>query len=343
MTRAWRVPLRRTTRAIARAAAIATLALAAARSAGADIGNAGTTAGGFLAAAPGASASGMAGTALALAADLGAAALNPASLGRLTGLALAFSHSEMPDGSRHEWVSVAGGLGPLRTRWALSGLYAGQGTFEGRDASNQPTGNFNASSFAVGAALAQPLGRLASLGFGAKLVGENLGPVTGAGVAFDAGLIAHAGPVGLGASARNFGGTLSYGGVRYGLPLDYGVGASYEHPSGLRAEVDAHFPVDYYNDVRVGLEYQWRERVALRTGYRRELGSDAATEALNGPSFGLGAGLAGVWLDYAYLPAVAGETEQRIGLSLRSAGHGFSGRELGKKAAPAPAPAAPAP
>jgi len=83
--------------------------------------------------------------------------------------------------------------------------------------------------------------------------------------------------------------------------------------------------------------------VALRTGYRRELGADAATEALNGPSFGLGAGLAGVWLDYAYLPAVAGETEQRIGLSLRSMGHGFSGRELGHKEAPAPAPVAPAP
>jgi hypothetical protein len=130
------------------------------------------------------------------------------------------------------------------------------------------------------------------------------------------------------------GGTLTYGGVAYSFPMDYGVGASFEHASGLRLEVDAHFPLDYYNDVRGGVEYRWHERFALRAGYRHELGSDAATEPLNGPSFGLGAGLGGVWLDYAYLPSDAGATEQRLGVVLRFAAPGWRGRELGAKRVP---------
>ena len=320
-------------------AMIVGVALGAVLPARADIGNAGTTAGGFLAAPPGVGSSGMAGATLALGGDLAAATFNPASLGRIHGLELALSHSELPDGSRHEWAAAGGAMGPWPTRWALSGLYAGQGTFEGRDASNQPTTNFTASSFAVGAALAQALGRFATLGIGAKLVSENLGSVTGTGVTFDAGLVARAGPFGLGASARNVGGTLRYGGVAYSLPSDYGVGVSFEHASGVRLEVDGHFPLDYYNDVRAGVEYCWHERFALRAGYRRELEADAATEPLNGPSFGLGAGLRGLWLDYAYLPSLSGQTEQRIGIVLRSAGPGWHGAELGREADPAPAPA----
>jgi hypothetical protein len=320
------------------AAAVAVAAaLGATLPARSDIGNAGTTAAGFLSMTPGAGSSGMAGTTLALGGDLAGAALNPAALGRVRGFELALSHSELPDGSRHEWAAVGGTMGSLATRWALSGLYAGQGTFEGRDALNQPTGSFSASSFAIGAALAQPLARIATVGFGAKLVSENLGSVTGTGVTFDAGLATRAGPIGLGASARNVGGSLRFGGAGYDFPADYGVGLSFERLSGLKLEVDAHFPADYYKEVRAGIEYRWRERFALRGGYRYELGADTATEPLDGPSFGLGAGLGGVWLDYAYLPAIAGETEQRIGVVLRAAGPGWHGGELGQKRDPAPA------
>ena len=304
------------------------------RAANADIGNAGTTAGAFLALPPGAAAPGMAGATLALSGDLSAAALNPALLGSITGLEIALAHAELPDGSRNEWAAIGGAYGPLATRWSLSGIYAGQGTFEGRDALNQPTGSFSVSSMAAGASLAQPLGPFLSLGAGAKFVSENLGPVTGSGAAFDAGITLRAGPLGLGASARNFGGAMEYGGLRYDFPVAYGAGVSLEH-AGLRLEVDANMPADYYNDVRAGIEYRWRDRVALRAGYQHELGGDPATEPLEGPSFGLGAGLRGVWLDYAYLPVVVGQTEQRLGVVLRPFAGGWRGGELGAKQAPA--------
>ena len=278
--------------------------------------NAGVTAAGFLAVPPGAAGPGMAGANLALTGDLSAAETNPASLGWVPGLGLALSHSQLPDGSRHEWASVAGELGSVSTRWALSGLYAGQGLFEGRDALNQPTGSFTASSVAIGLALAQPFGKHAALGVGTTFVSENLASASGTGVTFDAGLTARAGILAIGASAQNAGGSMRYGGASYDFPTNYGVGVAIEHPTGLRLEVDANFPTSYYNDVRGGVEYRWRERLALRAGYRQELSPAPSTESLTGMSFGVGAGVGGLWLDYAYLPSSMGGDDQRVGIVL---------------------------
>ena len=296
-------------------ALMAALAFPAAN-ASADGDNAGLTVAAFLAVPPGASAPGMAGTTIALRGDLSAAESNPASLGWVPDLRLALSHSQLPDGSRHEWASVGGNLGIVPTRWALSGLYVGQGPFEGRDGLNQPTGSFSASSVAIGLALAQPLGRHAALGLGTTFVSENLASTRGTGVTFDAGLIARAGMLAFGASAQNAGGSMRYDGARYGFPTNYGAGVALEHPSGLRLEVDANFPESYYNDVRAGVEYRWRERVAVRAGYRLELTSASPTESLTGLSFGMGAGVAGLWLDYAYLPSGVGGDNQRLGVLL---------------------------
>ena len=319
-------------------AALALLALGA-RGARADIANAGSSVGGFLAVPPGAAAPGMAGTTLALSGDLAMATFNPASLGGLSGFGLALAHSQLPDGSRHEWAAVGGKLGPTATRWAITGLYAGQGSFEGRDAANQPTGSFGASSTALGVAFAQPLFHIATLGAGAKFVSENLASTSGSGFTFDAGLLARAGMIAIGASAQNVSGGIRYGGIDYSFPVNYGAGIAFEHPAGLRLEVDANFPDDYYNDVRAGAEYLWHDRFALRAGYRRELGGDPTTDPLDGPSFGIGAGVHGVWFDYAYLPAATGQSEQRVGLVLRAGRLGWQGRELGAKTAPAAAPA----
>jgi len=293
----------------------AALALGAAN-ANADVGNSGLTAAAFLAVPAGAAAPGMAGATLALGGDLSAAESNPASLGWVPGLGLALSHSQLPDGSRHEWASVGGELGFAPTRWALSGLYAGQAPFEGRDAFNQPTGSFSASSLAIGLALAQPLGKYAALGLGTKFVSDNLASTSGTGVTFDAGMIARAGMLAFGASAQNAGGSMRYGGASYGFPTNYGVGAALDHPSGLRLEVDANFPISYYNDIRGGVEYRWRELFAVRAGYRRELSSAPSTESLTGLSFGMGAGVGGLWLDYAYLPSSVGADNQRLGIVL---------------------------
>lgn len=45
--------------------------------------------------------------------------------------------------------------------------------------------------------------------------------------------------------------------------------------AGLRVALDANFPNVYYQDVRIGAEWRWRDLLALRAGYRRELDAPA--------------------------------------------------------------------
>ena len=84
-------------------------------------------------------------------------------------------------------------------------------------------------------------------------------------------------------------------------------------------------PIAYYPDVRAGVEWRYRDRVAIRTGYRAELGGEGG-DALTGPTFGLGAGVAGMWLDYGFVTSgVTGESQHRIGLTLHPGRFGMGG------------------
>lgn len=295
---------------------VGVLLLAVAPSARAGVDNAGTTAANFLSVGSGAGILGMAGTTLGSADDLNGAAWNVASLGWLGETQLVMSHAGLQDQSQQEWAAVGGRLGSLPTRWAVSGLYQGEGTFEGRDASNVPTGSFGVSSMAFGAALAQSVTPNLSLGAGMKYVHEDLGSVTGSGLTFDFGAQARYRGLGVGLAAQNVGGRMSYDGVYYSFPANYGAGVSYDLAQyGLRVGLDLNFPKAYYSDLRTGVEWRWKDRFALRTGYRQEMGAPS-TEALTGPSFGMGAGVGGFWLDYGYLVADGGG-QHRLGFTMR--------------------------
>jgi hypothetical protein len=198
----------------------------------------------------------------------------------------------------------------------LSGLYQGDGSFEGRDVNNLPTASFSASSLALGLQLAQAVGDAVSVGLGAKYASERLGDVSGGGVTFDAGVRVQAGPVGFGAAAQNAFGKMSYSGALYDFPTSYGLGVSYQIPtSGLTVALDANMPSAYFNDVRGGLEWRYHDRLALRGGYRKELGAGDG-EPLGGPTFGMGAGANGFWFDYGFLTGGAsGSGQHRMSLT----------------------------
>lgn len=317
-------------------AVIALVALPAAARATGE--NAGTSAAGFLASGPGGASSGMGGASLAFSDDLTGAVGNPAALGGVRSLSVAFAHSGLADESRQEWAAVGGAIGEP-WRWSCAGLFVNQGSFDGRDAAGQPTGSFTAGSTALSGSLARQFGATGAAGVTARWVGDRLGDVTGSGVCFDAGIQLRHGMLGFGAGAQNVGGSMRYSGASYPMPSSWGVGASLRHPAGLGLAIDYNLPRAYYQDVRAGVEYRWRGMLALRGGYRRELGSDPETEALDGPSFGLGAGSRGWWLDYSFAPSNLGSSEQRVALSF-AMGHATGG-VLGATAAPAPATARP--
>ncbi len=320
-----------------RIACFALLLAAGTAYAGAD--NAGTTAGNFLSVGTGASVLSMGGATLGSGSDLHAAAWNPAALAQLGFTQLSFSHASLATSSAQEYVAAGGRLRNGSTRWAVTALYQGDGSFDGRDALGVSTGSFNVSSTAFGLQLARPLGEAFSGGVGLRWLGDNLGDSHGSGMSIDAGVQAHAGAFGFGAAARNYGGRMRYDSGSFDLPAVLGFGASWSDPArGLRLGVDANFPRAYYNDVRVGGEWRWQDRVALRAGYRLELGAPSG-EPLGGPSFGLGAGANGSWFDYAFLAGDAdAQGQHRFGVTFRP---GFLNSALNPSAADEPAPQGP--
>ncbi len=301
--------------------------------AGAD--RVGTTSANFLASGSGASALGMSGAVLGLNGGLTAATWNPGALGYVRETELVLAHAGLEDDSNQEWASFGGMLGAGQMRWSLTGIYQGFGTFEGRTAANASTGTFSVSSMAIGGSLARPLGRFGALGFGAKWVNENLGPsMRGSGIAFDAGLLAHVGAIGFGIAGQNLGGQMSYDGEKYPFPTNVGAGVSYSHPtSGIRADLDVNFPNAYYTNVRAGAEWMFKDFMALRLGYRQELGSPSG-ETLSGPSFGCGGGTHGVWVDYGFVVTEGGEGQHRMGLSLRPGKMGWTNDPFGQTKMP---------
>ena len=316
-------------------AAVLATVLALSGTARAGYENAGTTAANFLALGSGARTLGMAGAGLGLGDDAGGSAWNPAALGWVHGTEVALSHAGLEEHSLQDWGVVGGRFGRSETRWALSGLYQGEGTIAGTDDAGASTGSFSVSSMAFGAMLAQQLGSRATLGVTAKAVREDIATFSGSGVTFDAGVMVRAGSFGIGAAAQNVGGRMSFGGSRYPFPTNVGVGLGFSHPAaGVRVALDANLPSAYHGDLRAGAEWLFRGALALRAGYRHELGSPS--DPLTGPSFGVGAGHRGMWLDYAYQIPGVGSGQHRMGLRFRP-GAGALGGGPALPAARAPA------
>jgi LysM repeat protein len=267
----------------------------------AGIDNAGTTAGNFLSVGTGASVLSMGGATLGAGRDLNASAWNPAVLGFMNSSEYALSHATLALDVSQDWIAASGRVGRSVTRWSASALYQNDGTFDGRDPFGAPTGSFNVSNLALGLAVARPFSPDVTAGARFHLVNESLGSSSGSGLGFDLGVQARRGAFGFGAAARNLGGKMKYDSGSFDLPGVYGLGASWSAPAkGVRLALDANFPHAYYNDVRLGGEWMWQQRVALRAGYRLELGA-ASGEPLGGPSFGFGTGVNGLWFDYAFL------------------------------------------
>src|ERR1044072_5902846 len=152
------------------------MALAAATVAGiahAGSDQAGTTAANFLSIGTGADILGRAGATLGLRGEICEVPWNPGALGFLRETQITLSHAALAQDHAQEYFGAGGRMGRSDARWALSGLYENEGSFEGRDARNNPTGTFTVSSFAGGGHVAYPIAGLVSVGAGAKWVSEN--------------------------------------------------------------------------------------------------------------------------------------------------------------------------
>ncbi len=250
-------------------------------------------------------------------AGLQAAGLNAASLARTGPLQAYFAHALLGEAGAQDWAAVGGRVGASDTRWAFAATFRDEGTIPGRDAHDQPIGDVSANSVALGLQLARPIGGRFALGAGTRVVSQGIGDSRGLGLAFDAGAQANLGALRLGIAGRDFGGGMRWEGQRWRMPASLALGAGVAHAaSGLSLAVDFVMPADYWRSLRAGAEWNYRDRLALRGGWRAELGADRE-EPLSGPAFGLGARAALAWVDYAMVVYGDGSSTHRFALSLR--------------------------
>lgn len=287
----------------------------------------GASSAGFLNFEVGARPAGMAGAGIGTGSGVTSQLWNPAFLADLDRPEVGAMHASWLDGLSYEWLGYAKPLGPKWGIGSVSIAYFHMPSIAGYDAFDNPIGEYKAYDMAVTVGLARPLTSAFSVGANARFIRQSLADVSGTGGAVDLGVKAQVAGTTVGASIQNLGPDLSLGGASNPLPRQVRFGMSrplYENRVLLAA--DLNMPSDYYNDLRVGTEVRPHELVALRMGYRHELGSSGDPQ--NGLSFGVGLRWKALTVDYAMTPDNAFDNVQRL-----SFGYSFGG---GAEKAPEP-------
>ncbi len=279
----------------------------------------GTSSAGFLGFEIGGRPSGMAGAQVGIGSGVMSQFWNPAFLADLQRPEIGAMHANWLGDLKYEWLGYARPLGPRTGVGSISVAYFHMPSISGVDQFDNPTGEFRVYDMAVTAGLARPLTRAISAGANVKLIRQTFADVSGTGGALDLGAKAVFQGTTFGAAVQNLGPSLSLGGSPYPLPRQIRFGASRAfYNDRVLLAADYNIPRDYYKDVRIGTEVRPHEIVALRLGYRRELGSSG--DPSTGISFGLGLHVKQLALDYAMTPSNAFDDVHRF-----SFGYSFGG------------------
>lgn len=272
---------------------------------------AGTTAAPFLKAAMSPRAVGMAGAFSALADDSGAVFVNPAGLAQFTEREAAVDFSSYLQDAKMGNLSYAGDIGG--NRFGLGATFTTVGGLDKRGLNDAAgavpdLGSFSASDLAVTLAYAKADLAPASMkgldgGFSVKFIRSAIDSKTAFAAAVDAGLLYHATKkMNLSLVVQNLGTKMKFEEESDPLPLNLRAGALYKASPDLNVTAEIS---EYLQDEKfypsVGVEYWFRRAFALRGGYK--FGYDTANlGAAVGLSLGFGVKVAGLGVDYAFLP-----------------------------------------
>jgi hypothetical protein len=180
------------------------------------------------------------------------------------------------------------------------------GQFEGKDESNQDTGDFGASGLSFSATYAREVVEHLSIGASGKFIRFQIEELSSSAFAGDVGLIysfpAQAVNVGLG--VFNVGTTSAFIDTKEDLPTNLQLGASKQlaHLPLLVSGALVKF-IDESIDFRLGGEFQLSEQLFLRFGYN-SVGQDqkvnTSKDRLAGVSLGLGFAVSTFNFDYSF-------------------------------------------
>jgi long-subunit fatty acid transport protein len=275
------------------------LALASAASSAGEPGTAGFL---FLRLGDGARASGMGEAYTAVADDATSIYWNPAGMASVQGVALNLTHSEWFQGVRLEQVSVVNEMFSGAAGLQFTGVYYGSLDRYGETPTLVPDGTFSPYDLSFAAGYAMDILPNVAVGAAIKGIYSKIDFESAGDWAVDLGILHRSQIKGLtlGASVLNWGPQAKFVADKFFPPFQIRGGAAYRYDaSWLRGHAilaaDAVFPNDGTGKVHFGMEYSYREMVAIRAGYKTNYDTQGAT-------VGLGVNWRGFSFDYAYMP-----------------------------------------
>jgi len=318
--------------------------------AGANVSKVGTTSAQFLKIEVGSRAIGMGGAFVAVANDATALYWNPAGIARLRGGELSLIHTEWIADTQFDFAGIVWPLGS----WGTLGASLTALTMDEMEVRTvfypEGTGEkFDAGDFAIAVSYARRLTDRFSIGFNGKYIHQKIWHMTASSIAFDVGtlFVTPFQEMTIGMSISNFGNKMRYEGKdsrlfydfdprkfgdndklpahfeldKWSLPLLFRVGLAMDvvktNLGRITLAVDAIHPNDDTENVNLGLEYSFRQWLALRVGYK-SLGTRDSEEGLTA-----GGGLTyrlfqrtSLKLDYAYADFGRLDNVQRFSLGI---------------------------
>jgi len=260
---------------------------------------------------------------------------NPAGIANMDKRSLAFSYTDWIADIKYNYFAFqtpVSGFGNIGIHVAALTM----GDME-KTTLEQPDGtgeSFGANGWVVGISNAYQLTNRFSFGVTAKYIHEQISELTSGALAFDFGTLYYTGfrTLRIAMSTRNFGGDTKFDGneletsydqdnnpstapvlIRlktesHPLPLSFRLGVAYDfefnEQSKLMAALDGYNTRDRGQQASLGLEYSWRDRLAVRAGYKMRTDEEGlalgAGYDFDIPRFGI-IGISYAWTDLGRL------------------------------------------
>ncbi len=248
----------------------------------------GTTTAGFLKMGVGARAIGMGGAFVAISDDANATYWNPAGLTQIKSPEISGTHNQWFEDIRSEYISYVQPLaGKLSGVAGIDIIYMTVSDIEKRDDAGDKAGTVKVNNLAYALSYGYKLNNDLSMGVKLKGIFQEYGDNKGNGVAVDVGFlwiqpVIKNEKLSFGLNLQNIGPKIKTGSEKEKLPFNIKGGIALTSPErGVTLAVDMDKPVDNKMKLHSGIEYWFREIVALRFGYEDvgDLGSGSGFTA----------------------------------------------------------------